>query len=136
MECPRCERPLSDIRITSGGGAYRGAFRLAHRCDACLLMVLDPQDVEARAGDLPKRLGQSVLLRERKRVTDGCPGCMANLEKLTLSWDSGWVEIEECPRCGNLVVDPGELRRLVALEAQASERGWGQHARSLLEALE
>ena len=98
-------------------------------------MVLDPQDVQARAGDLPRRLGQSMLLRERKRLSQGCPGCMSNLERLTLSWDAGWVEIEECPRCGNLVVDPGELHKLVRLEAQASEQGWGTHVRELLETL-
>lgn len=136
MNCPRCEGPLSDVRITSGGGAYREAMRLAHTCTRCKLFVLDPDDVAARAGDLPRRLSQSMLLREKKPVRDGCPGCRASLERLTLSWDAGWVEIEECPRCGKLVVDPGELRRLVTMEQAAADRGWLGHAKALLEALE
>jgi Zn-finger nucleic acid-binding protein len=122
MECPRCRRPLSELRIAAGGGAYREAMRIAHACKPCGVTVLDPQDVAARAGDLAQRLSRSMLVRERRRLREACPACLANLERLTLTWDSAFVEVEECPRCGRLVLDGGELQRMTQLAAQSESR--------------
>ena len=49
-----------------------------------------------------------MLERDRRSSDKSCPHCPGELEHLTLGWEAVWVEIEECPRCGAVVMDDGE----------------------------
>jgi len=47
-----------------------------------------------------------------------CPACLATLNEVTLSWGSAWVVLEECPRCGMLALDEGEVEALALLASE------------------
>jgi hypothetical protein len=79
-------------------------------------------DVQARPApsvdELMKRLpvGGGMSERDRKPTRVGCPACMANLDKLTLSWGTQFVEVEQCPRCRTMLLDAGEFPKVFAIE--------------------
>lgn len=87
-----------------GGGGYRDAYHEVWGCRACRGRVLEREQGE-KLGDF---LANSVLVRDRTPAM-GCTACMATMQRLVLSWDSDWVEIEECPRCKRVFVQEGEL---------------------------
>ncbi|RLB53575.1 MAG: hypothetical protein DRJ42_11555 [Deltaproteobacteria bacterium] len=107
-ECPHCSGALNE-RVWNTGGGYRdGATKRYWRCDPCRLTVTAGEVLQARYGRKEAHLGGSMLERDRRPSGLDCPHCPGELEHLTLAWDTTWVEIEECPRCGVVVMDDGE----------------------------
>lgn len=126
MHCPRCRGALVTAQIASvggGEGAYRGSFVEVTRCPRCMLTLMNVQALPKRASGELEPLARSVITRNAKRLGEACGACMANLERLTLSWGETWAEVEECPRCGMISFDDGELDRVRALLGRAAELG-------------
>ncbi len=118
MECPRCHGRLEETQIAQAGeGAYRGIYLGAHRCPRCRVIVMSADTHERRNG--ARGLAQTMLARASSPIAQTCV-CLASLTRVTLSWHDAWLEIEECPRCGTLVFDDGELDRVRALLVQSS----------------
>ena len=117
MICPRCGQAVEPIRLSEVGGAYRGGTRAAFRCHPCRVTILDRASRER----IVESLARSMLLRSRAATEVPCPKCQRALSHLTLSWEGRWVEIEECASCHVLVLDPGELDRLRAMDAATEE---------------
>jgi len=111
---------MGQQRLHAEGGAYRGAYVVVWSCAGCRVTSLDLQSVAARRSSAHARLSATPLCRSAERVSEACGGCLASLQRLTISWDRHWAEIEECPRCALLYLDAGELARLASmLEASA-----------------
>jgi hypothetical protein len=61
-----------------------------------------------------------MLARACEPVSHTCSSCVGSLVRLTLSWGEEWLEVEECPGCGLLVFDDGEIDRVRALIAASA----------------
>jgi hypothetical protein len=106
--CPRCGGELQAHRAKSEGG-YRGGVMFDYRrCDRCRLSVLETDTIAKRYDRSDGRLSGTMLERERRGCDDTCPDCLGELLRLTLTWGTLWVELEECPECGTIVMDDGE----------------------------
>ncbi|MBX3273839.1 MAG: hypothetical protein KF729_26480 [Sandaracinaceae bacterium] len=119
--CPRCRVVMDEIRVLSsgkGGGTYRDVYATAWRCPRCGARLLE----RSTSGDLSRTLAGSMLVRAAKRA-GSCDACLATMQKLTLSWAEEWVEIEECARCGRVIVDHGELERIRGMAHRAATSG-------------
>lgn len=118
MECPRCRGALDGF--SGGSGPFRGN-RSGVRCSNCALTVLPA--VEAGAA-VALRIAKTPLASHVVDVSESCPGCFSPLTRLTVSAYEAWFEIEECPRCGALVLDDDEVHGvrdvLAATEGGAS----------------
>lgn len=113
--CPRCGSGMTESRWASGG-AYRGGVTLVFlRCAACEISVISGETIRARYDRDDAALGGDQLERDRRGSDKTCPHCPGELEHLTLSWASAWVEVEQCPRCGAVVMDDGEGGQLDSL---------------------
>ena len=106
MQCPACRRPLSPRR--EGGLAL-------DLCDAgCGGVWFDPRELEKvderheAAGDLllQNKSRQSIVDRQAVRQCPRCPG-MA-LQRHYYSVRQG-IEVDDCPGCGGVWLDTGEL---------------------------
>ncbi len=131
LECPRCRRPIGEAEEAETH--YRAAAPVrARRCVSCNVTVLDVAELAQKFGRTIVRLSGSAADRGHLATRSGCPGCFATIEEVTLSWGTWWLVLEECPRCGMLVLDEGELEVLGALAEVApdtTEPAWARAAR-------
>jgi hypothetical protein len=70
--------------------------------------VLETDTIAKRYDRSDGRLSGTMLERERRSCDHACPDCLGGLLRLTLTWGTLWVELEECPDCGTVVMDDGE----------------------------
>ena len=114
-------RPVRlDLR---NGGAYRdaaGGGRPEERgwqCPACRVGVVPGPLVDW----VMKRVQVGGRSSERHRATTriACPACFGSLDALLLSWGTDFVELEQCPRCRAMLLDPGELAKVFEIEQGA-----------------
>ena len=105
---------LGEATILADGsdGPYRSGAVSVKRCEPCRLTLLDPSALSHRLGGRDLRLVGSMLDRGRTRTDLVCQSCVANFDRVTLSWGSHWTDIEECPRCGQLVVEASDEPQL------------------------
>lgn len=99
------------------GGGYRdlhGPDAAGHQCEHCRLAVVPGDVVDELMQGIP--VGGGMSERDRTRLRMGCPACMANLDRVTLSWSTEFVEIEQCPRCRLMLLDAGEFPKLFEIE--------------------
>jgi Zn-finger nucleic acid-binding protein len=134
--CPRCRAAIREVDVS---GLYRDAAMRVSRCDACALTFLDVAELATRIGRPVLRLSGSAFDRGHVPTRSGCPACLATMNEVTLSWGGTWVVVEECPRCGLLALDEGEVDAMASLAGQGSVEGgeaWeraGSGAAALLE---
>ncbi len=115
-DCSRCGGAMVDMVVPEdGGGAYRGAQIRAQRCTQCAVAWVDTTRIAPRA------LVGTMLERKREPAAKPCPRCGGRVAKLTLSWDTYWVQIEECAPCRIVAVDPGEYPELRMLLGAAHD---------------
>jgi len=107
------------VRGGRGGGAYRDHWSSAFGCKRCGVSLLEREE----HGDLSRSLSRSMLVRDRSK-SHGCTACMSTMEKLTLTWDVTVVELEECGRCGRVLLDKGELERIRDMLSDAAMSGF------------
>lgn len=111
---------MGQQRLHAEGGAYRGAYVTVWSCGGCRLTGIDLENVTRGREAGHARLSDTPLCRSAERRGEACGACLASLARLTLSWGARWIEIEECPRCGRLYLDPGELESVSALMAASA----------------
>jgi hypothetical protein len=118
MSCPRCTRGLVP---TSLGLRRAGGYRDQHTADAagyycpgCGTGVVPGEVVDELMQQIP--VGGGMSERDRTRLRLGCPACMANLDRVTLSWGTTFVEIEQCPRCRLMLLEAGEFPKVFDIE--------------------
>lgn len=127
MECPRCRGAIREVDQTGGGGVYRETAVRALRCVPCSLTFLDVAALASRIGRPDMRLSGSAADRGHTPTRAGCPACLATMNEVTLSWGGAWVVLEECPRCGMIALDEGE----VEVMGQLADAGPGDEEASL-----
>lgn len=131
LECPRCRRAIR--QADEGAPHYREAAPVrARQCSSCNVTVFDVAELAERFRRSAVRLSGSAADRGHVATRSGCPGCFATIEEVTLSWGDRWLVLEECPRCGMLVLDEGELEMLGAMADTApdpAEPAWARAAR-------
>jgi Zn-finger nucleic acid-binding protein len=64
-------------------------------------------------------VGGGASERNRAPTRVGCPECFGSFETLLLTWSTRTVEIEQCPKCRTMMLDPGEFPRLFEIERDA-----------------
>ncbi|RMF71292.1 MAG: hypothetical protein D6738_14235 [Acidobacteria bacterium] len=131
MNCPACGKPLSE-RVVEGVAVDV----CRHGCgglwfDAGELQRFDEPD-EPGAGELDASSAGASPPPRRDRPLP-CPRCRGS--RMMRRWWSvrRQVEIDECPTCGGIWLDRGELAALRALFASEDERR--AEARRLAESL-
>lgn len=100
-----------------GTGGYRdvaGHDESGFRCSGCGLGVVPGTVVDKLMESVDVGGGRSE--RDRTRTRTGCPICLGNVDRLTLSWGTTFVEIEQCPRCRTMLLDAGELPKVFVIE--------------------
>lgn len=118
--CPRCATPMHPVRLgLRHGGAYREAAggtpeERGWQCPACSVGLVPGPLVDW----LMKRVPVGGGLAERHRATTrvACPACFGALDALLLGWGTEFVELEQCPRCRAMLLDPGELAKVFEIE--------------------
>jgi Zn-finger nucleic acid-binding protein len=83
------------------------------RCTACELSLLAGGAWRVAGTAKATLLAGSRYARNSVACGDGCPACLVSLSAVTLDDGERWMVIEECPSCGLLVLDDGELAKLV-----------------------
>lgn len=99
------------------------------KCKSCGISGMDVSAIANRYGGAHVRLSKTLLCRDSKKTDQFCPSCVKQLFRVTLSWGSTFVELEECETCGRLYLDQGELERIGSLvgvaERRSKEPAWG-----------
>lgn len=121
-ECPRCTGAIEPVPIAvpRGGGSYRDLADFqatGYRCASCGLGIVTGEVVD----EMMKRVsvGGGMSERDRKTTRTGCPSCLRNVDALLLSWSTTFVEVEQCPFCRTMLLDPGEFPKVFLIEHQA-----------------
>jgi Zn-finger nucleic acid-binding protein len=121
MKCPACERDLTTmtagpitVDVCSGGcgGIWFDHFEL---------QKIDEQSESAGAEllDLPRDPAVSIDLERRR----SCPKCGPDFVMLRhFTSVARKVTIDECPNCGGIFLDPGELAMIRAEYPSEEER--------------
>ena len=104
------------------GGAYREAAGASEaergwQCPRCALGVVPGALVDWLMKRVPVGGGPSE--RHRATVRTACPACFGSMDHVVLGWGAEVVEIEQCPRCRTMLVDPGELPKVFDIETDA-----------------
>jgi hypothetical protein len=116
---------MEPVRLTlRHGGAYREAAggrldELGWRCSGCSVGFVPGSLVDVVMKRMP--VGGGPAERHRRKGTTSCPGCFATFDALVLEWHDELVELERCPRCGGILLDPGELPKVFDIERRARE---------------
>lgn len=124
-DCPRCATPMRPIRLgLRDGGAYREAAggrpdERGWQCPACSVGLIPGPLVDWVMKRVP--VGGGPAERERTKAPCVCPACFATFDALLLGWAEAFVEIEQCGRCRAMLVDPGELAKVFAIEQDSRE---------------
>jgi Zn-finger nucleic acid-binding protein len=108
MKCPACKSPL---REKGAGGmtldvCYGG-------CGGIWFDATELERVEARAATTLHTIWQAPVANVKKLAEARmCPRCAEQpLERKWFS-DLQKVEIDQCPKCGGIWLDPGEFTRI------------------------
>lgn len=120
MECPRCRGAIVETEV--GGGVYRDLPSVRSlRCAPCAVTFLDVAKLAQALGRPGLRLSGSAADRGHEPTRTGCPSCLASMQEVTLSWAGFWVVLEECPRCGMIVLDEGETEMIGRLAEEIQD---------------
>ena len=129
LQCPKCRGPISDLGDEQ---ADRTSPVRALGCRPCARTFLEVAEVRRRLDRPGLRLSGSSADRGHEPARSMCPVCLAGMVKVTLSWDGFWVVLEECPHCGMVALDEGELQVAGTLaNAIAGEADESRAARGL-----
>lgn len=105
--CPSCG---ARMQASLPGGAYRSIARKQRRCTACNTAVLELDDA-------PNVLGHFTDLNATDwvlvTVAQRCPDCTGTMLRSVLRSARGEAEVERCPQCRLVVIEPDDERRLV-----------------------
>jgi hypothetical protein len=120
LSCPRCAQPLHPVSLglvrSAGYREAVGADTEGFACGRCGVGVVPGRVVN----ELMRGVDVGGRMTERERTTTrlGCPtpNCFANLDRVTLSWEQDFVEIEQCARCSTMLLDPGEFTKVFLIE--------------------
>lgn len=105
--CPSCGDKLQDEEV---GGAYRSIAREQLRCDTCqteVLTIYDAPETLGHFSDLTSDDFIQVLAGPR------CPQCLQSMLRSTLRSQFGEAEVERCPRCLLVVIEPKDKKILL-----------------------
>ncbi len=104
--CPSCGGKLSTTEV---GGAYRSVAREEQRCAECGTSVLALRDASATVGRfVDQTAGDWVMVT----VAPRCPRCTQSMLRSVFRTARGEAEVERCPRCQLVVMDPEDEARL------------------------
>lgn len=108
MNCPACTRPLTplgvgELTVDACDGGCGGIW-----FDHYELRKVDEQAETTGASLLDVRRDPAVVVDRSKRY--GCPACTDGVVMLRHFWSvERSVTIDECPECGGVFLDAGEL---------------------------
>ncbi len=104
--CPSCGGVLRGAQV---GGAYRTVAREERRCGECNTVVLKLDDAPTVLGHFSdQRAGDWVTVTVPQR----CPRCTGTMLSTILRSAHGQTEVEHCPPCGLVVIEPEDEVRL------------------------
>jgi Zn-finger nucleic acid-binding protein len=114
-ECPRCHVPLEEVH------AEEASIDRCKRCggtffDQGEMLTALGRTADASFWDRPENLGP---LRDSGVK---CPRCGGFLLLQTVSGDGAAVDIDRCPRCRGIWLDPGEGEKLLAVGARMLDK--------------
>lgn len=120
MNCPRCAQRLRRVSLgLARNTSYRdlvGGDGEGYACAACGVGVVPGHVVNELMRGID--VGGRMTERDRDTTRLACPteNCFANLDRVTLSWEHEFVEIEQCGRCATMLLDPGEFPKVFKIE--------------------
>jgi hypothetical protein len=104
--CPRCRAPMRDHAV---GGAYRSMARREHVCTSCGVTLVELTDAAMSIGafvDLSRNEWVAVI------VPQPCLRCRQLMVRSVFRTDHGEAQVERCPPCGLVLLDPTDRARL------------------------
>lgn len=104
--CPSCGGTLRSSQV---GGAYRSIAREERRCHDCQTAVLSIDDAPSALGAFTDlSAGDWVMVTVARR----CPTCTQSMLRSVLRTAKGSAEVERCPACRLVVVEPEDEAQL------------------------
>lgn len=104
--CPSCGGMMRTAQV---GGAYRSIAREEQRCGECNTAVIALDDAPATLG---RFTDQSASDWVHVTVAPRCPRCTESLMRSVFRSAHGEAEVERCPRCQLVVIEPEDEARL------------------------
>lgn len=120
MQCPACDKVLSEVKYGTVlvdvceqgcGGTWFDAFELSK--------VDEPHE---SPGSPAPHVAHNQRFTLDSDVKRRCPRCVTQAMRRRFHSPKCRVEIDECPQCGGIWLDPGELERI---RAEISKGGGG-----------
>ena len=120
MKCPRIHRELNRINVGKVPVYVSEACGGVFLENQTLALFESPQEERGRALEKHLRQFHHALPSVDNRVT--CPKCSDTVMLRRFYSPLHVVEIDECPGCGGIWLDSGELTQLQSLMLNAKER--------------